>query len=226
MITFHMFQLEKEQKRGEKKRKDSASANLGPRRSSVSSECEREERGTYQSGYNSASSEQYATKTVYKPKPAVPQRPKRTEDAIKVSYILSLKSHQMVRKHFSEARTAVVHTDYEVLSRFHKEISLNLGPELFVFRGQCHRIYPVLEPKTCENESFPCSTSFNKAIMIVLFCLMRPDSRSVGTMLLANNHLHQPHYFVCGESAIISSLFLLTKLALLTLFLFLQTVAS
>ena len=22
---------------------------------------------------------------------------------------------------------------------------------------QCHRVYPVLEPKTCENESFPCS---------------------------------------------------------------------
>ncbi|XP_078365019.1 uncharacterized protein LOC144649406 [Oculina patagonica] len=69
-------QLEKEQKREEKKRKDSASAN-------TSADAEREERGTYQSGYNNQSSEQYATKTTHKPKPAVPQRPKRTQDVIK-----------------------------------------------------------------------------------------------------------------------------------------------
>ena len=31
-------------------------------------ESDREERGTYQSGYNSQTSEQYATKTVHKPK--------------------------------------------------------------------------------------------------------------------------------------------------------------
>lgn len=66
-------QLEKEQK---KKRKESASA------SSIGSD--REERGTYQSGYNSQSSEQYATKTVHKPKQPIPQRPKRIQDEIKV----------------------------------------------------------------------------------------------------------------------------------------------
>lgn len=72
------MQLEKEQKREEKKRNDSASAN-------TPADIEKEERGTYQSGYNNQSSEQYATKTTHKPKPAVPQRPKRTQDVIKVS---------------------------------------------------------------------------------------------------------------------------------------------
>ena len=71
------MQLEKEQKREEKKRKDSAGCS--------SAESDREERGTYQSGYNNKSSEQYATKISQKPKPAVPQRPRRTQDLIKVS---------------------------------------------------------------------------------------------------------------------------------------------
>jgi len=71
-------QLEKEQKREEKKRKDSAGHS-----SAESTESDREERGTYQSGYNNKSSEQYATKISQKPKPAVPQRPRRTQDVIK-----------------------------------------------------------------------------------------------------------------------------------------------
>ena len=50
--------------------------------------CEREERGTYQSGYNSNASEQYATKTIPKLKPPVQQRPTKTQDAIKVSMVL------------------------------------------------------------------------------------------------------------------------------------------
>lgn len=77
--------MEKERKREEKKRKDSASASLNPKSSSGSSEYDREERGSYKSGYNSSASDQYATKTVLKPKSAVPQRPKRTQDTIKVS---------------------------------------------------------------------------------------------------------------------------------------------
>jgi len=77
-------QLEKERKREEKKRKNSTSASLDPRPYSVSTDCDREERGTFQSGYNDKSSEQYATKTVHKPKPAVPQRPTRTQDTIKM----------------------------------------------------------------------------------------------------------------------------------------------
>ena len=68
--------LEKEQKREERKRKETASTS--------SMESDREERGTYQSGYNSQTSEQYATKTVHKPKQPVPQRPKRIQDEIKV----------------------------------------------------------------------------------------------------------------------------------------------
>ena len=71
------MQLEKEQKREEKKRKDSAGHS--------SAESDREERGTYQSGYNNKSSEQYAAKISQKPKPAVPQRPRQTQDLIKVS---------------------------------------------------------------------------------------------------------------------------------------------
>ena len=71
--------MAKEQKREEKKRKESAG------NYSASSESDREERGTYQSEYNNKSSEQYTTKTVRKPKPAVPQRPRRTQDVIKVS---------------------------------------------------------------------------------------------------------------------------------------------
>lgn len=55
---------------------------------------------------------------------------------------------------------------------------------------------------------------------------MRQDSSSVATMLLANKHLHQLHFLVCGESVIISFPFLLTKPAFLTLFLLMQTVAS
>ena len=73
------IQLEKEQKREEKKRKD----NTG--HSSASAESDREERGSYLSGYNDISSEQYATKISHKPKQAIPQRPRRTQDVIKVS---------------------------------------------------------------------------------------------------------------------------------------------
>lgn len=78
-LSYMFMQLEKEQKREEKKRKDSAG------HPSASTESDREARGTYQSGYNNISSEQYATKVSNKPKPAVPQRPRRTQDAIKVS---------------------------------------------------------------------------------------------------------------------------------------------
>ena len=75
------MQLQKEQKREEKKRKESAGHS-----SAESTGSDREERGTYQSGYNNKSSDQYATKISQKPKPAVPQRPRRTQDAIKVSF--------------------------------------------------------------------------------------------------------------------------------------------
>lgn len=71
-------QLEKEQKRGEKKKKESVGHS-----SAESREFDREERGTYQSGYNNKSSDQYATKISQKPKPVVPQRPRRTQDVIK-----------------------------------------------------------------------------------------------------------------------------------------------
>jgi len=78
-LSYMYMQIEKEQKREEKKRKDSAG------HPSASAESDREARGTYQSGYNNISSEQYATKVSNKPKPAIPQRPRRTQDAIKVS---------------------------------------------------------------------------------------------------------------------------------------------
>lgn len=78
-LSYMYMQIEKEQKREEKKRKDSAG------HPSASAESDREARGTYQSGYNNISSEQYATKVSNKPKPAIPQRPRRTQDVIKVS---------------------------------------------------------------------------------------------------------------------------------------------
>ena len=82
-LYLDVIQMEKEQKREEKKRKDSAGHS--------SAESDREERGTYQSGYNNKSSEQYATKISQKPNPAAPQRPRRTQDVIKVS-LLHLKT--------------------------------------------------------------------------------------------------------------------------------------
>ena len=86
------MQLEKEQKREEKKKKDSTGHSYAE-----STESDREERGTYQSGYNNKSSDQYATKISQKPKPAIPQRPRRTQDAIKVSFqhVLETISYQI-----------------------------------------------------------------------------------------------------------------------------------
>jgi len=73
-------QLRKEHERKEpKKNKDHTSSSIH----SPDITYEREERGTYQSGYNSNSSEQYATKTIPKLKPPVEQRPTKTQDAIK-----------------------------------------------------------------------------------------------------------------------------------------------
>ncbi|XP_068722364.1 anillin-like isoform X2 [Montipora capricornis] len=72
-------QLEKEHITEEKK-KEIATSNVN----SLGTVCEKEQRGTYQSGYNGSSSEQYAAKTVPKLKPPVPEEPTRTQDAIKM----------------------------------------------------------------------------------------------------------------------------------------------
>lgn len=40
--------------------------------------------GVYKSGYNSETGDQYATKMYKKAKPPVPERPKPTQDVIKV----------------------------------------------------------------------------------------------------------------------------------------------
>lgn len=77
--------MQKEHERKEpKKNKDHTSSSIH----SPDITYEREERGTYQSGYNTNSSEQYATKTIPKLKPPVEQRPTKTQDAIKVSKVL------------------------------------------------------------------------------------------------------------------------------------------
>ena len=77
--------MEMKEKRCQKARERGPSASLSHGPSAFSSDPGTAD-SVHQSGYNSKTSEQYATKTTSKTGSDKPQRPKRSQDTIKVSF--------------------------------------------------------------------------------------------------------------------------------------------